>query len=364
MALILKYFLSEGLFMHYLLGLYIAVLLSLQTNAEGNCLEKRYVFDIGSGSTKLEAYLVDKCENKIVSQFGDFRKSVRYQECISSSIDKKTITKECMKQGLTAIKAIKNHFNINCRQEKCRGIATAWSRKVRNSLELFDLFKSEGVHISTISQEEEGILGFKAVKTDRTLQGAEEDRLVIWDIGSGSFQLTTLKNKDDVYVYNGPYGNTNFFQEIKEQNLLQTNAGFENKRYFTKSELDIILPYAVEKARESVQKDSVITAKLAQKNIRVIGIGKLMYNSIKTELELENPIKKDTLKKFIYNFSDITFKQTKENFPKVDYDYMDLIQKSLIIVWSIMESSGIEQIEVLDSGDLADAVAVDPDYWH
>ncbi len=337
------------------------VLLSISSYAlaKQDCLEERYVFDIGSGSTKSKAYLVDTCRDELVEVLGEINKPVKYQHCISSSSDKQTITDDCLKEGLGAVKAIETEYGIDCEQERCKGIATAWARNAKNSEDLLNSFKQEDVHINLISQKEEGELGFKAALIDPYLEGVEPHKLLVWDIGGGSFQLSGMNKGGELYTHEGPWGLFNFFQEVREKFPLK-GAGISKERYFGKHELEGILKYASDRVGKQILKDKVIAEKL--KTARVVGIGRIMYLGIKYELELENPITKQEVKELVYQFADITPKEAKKKYPKLPDHFVTLIQQALILVYGIMDGAGIDKIDIVNA-TLTDHLALDKDFW-
>lgn len=69
------------------------------------------------------------------------------------------------------------------------GIATAASRRASNAKDLYDRVRTElGINIAIIPQVEGGRIGFI---TATAVSGLPKERLIAYDSGSGSFQLTT-----------------------------------------------------------------------------------------------------------------------------------------------------------------------------
>lgn len=335
-------------------------LLSLSSHAFANqdCLEKRYVFDIGSGSTKSKAYLVDICQNKLVENLGEINKPVHYQQCISGSHDKKTITEQCLKEGVDAIKAIENGYGIDCGKERCKGVATAWARNAINSTELLGIFKQHDIHIHLISQKEEGELGFKTALIDPHLKGVDPNKLLVWDIGGGSFQLASLDGSNEIYIYEGPWGLFNFSHEVEEQ--LNIKGDKRKVNYYNKEELDKMLSYASDRVGKEILKDKIVANKL--KTAKVVGIGRIMYVGIKYELELQNPITKQTIKELIYGFSEMTVEQAQKKYSNLPDHFAPHIQQALILIYGVMEGAGIDELEIIDS-TLTDHLVLDDGFW-
>ncbi|ETN98295.1 hypothetical protein RFI_39213 [Reticulomyxa filosa] len=331
--------------------------------AKDSCLEKRYVFDIGSGSTKSKAYLVNKCLSKVIKSIGEINKHVRYQDCISSSFDKKTITKKCLDEGLKALKSIESGYKIDCNKEKCAGFATAWARDARNSEDVLSIFKEENIHIIPISQQEEGELGFKTAIFDPEIRETIDPKKVIaWDIGGGSFQLSALDNSGIVYTHEGQYGIFDLFQEIREK-FPKAGHNVNKERYFEKDELEAIFKYTSNKVSQELAKDNFITSKLKDKDTRVIGIGRIMYLGLRHQLDATNPVTKAKIKCLAYEFTNISVEEAKKKYPKLPEHFASLVQQSLILIYGIMDSAGIDKFEIVNS-TLTDHVAIDQDYWN
>ncbi|KIE05989.1 hypothetical protein NF27_CG01690 [Candidatus Jidaibacter acanthamoeba] len=325
-----------------------------------NCLEKRYVFDIGSGSTKSKGYLVDICQNKLIKNLGEVNKAVRYQQCISSSIDKSSITEECLTNGLRALKAIEQEYGIDCGEHKCKGVATAWARNAKNSSELLNTFKLHDIHINLISQKEEGELGFKTALSDPYLKGVDPDKLLIWDIGGGSFQLSVQDEHDEIHTYEGPWGLFNFVHQLKEDFSLK-GINLTKEGFFNKDELKEILEYTSHELGKDIQKDKLIVEKL--KTAKVVGIGRIMYMGIKYELDLTNPISKEEIKDLIYEFAGMTVSEAQKKYPKLPDHFAPLIQQALILVYGVMDGAGINKLEIIES-TLTDHLVLDQSFWH
>lgn len=80
------------------------------------------------------------------------------------------------------------------------GIATAVFRKAANGTDVLKLFDQRlGIHLAVLSQEEEGRLGYMTAKA--LYPEIPEDRLIVWDNGNGSFQITSQQG-----IYQGPLG--------------------------------------------------------------------------------------------------------------------------------------------------------------
>lgn len=119
------------------------------------------------------------------------------------------ISAEMQQKALEIIKEFKEEailaaFKAGYSSIQFAGIATAVFRKALNGQELLFKIKDQlGIHFEIVSQDEEGLLGFltaQALYPEIALTN-----LVVWDSGSGSFQLT-ICDASDYLVYQGPLG--------------------------------------------------------------------------------------------------------------------------------------------------------------
>lgn len=309
-----------------------------------NCKSYNYIFDIGSGTSKSSKYEIDKCEFRKVnfSLIDDKTIPVQYQHCIEKS-GNSTLSKECIEEAKQSIQEFKKHYGIDCQNEKCYGIATAWARNAKNAKEVINEFRKEGINIKTVTQQDEGRWAYEAVLTNlRKNNPSLLKNLMVLDVGGGSYQLIYSRN-GQVTVYNGPYGNSNF------RSLLIKNFGAKygiaegDGRYFPKTAIEDILLNVTHEFK-------VMMKNLPQIKYRnLVGIGGTVKGLMMDTLALGDEIKKEKIKEQIFKFAEISYDEAKLQFKEEDHSYIPFMQTALILVYCIMDALEIDTLHVSDA---------------
>ena len=183
----------------------------------------RCVFDVGSGATKCHVASVNRVKNQVTKSLYSHQTQILLRHDIQSSADGKTFSEEILhecRDCLQRYKQIASDFGCT----RYNGIATAVFRHAKNGEEFLDVLnKVDGLSIEVISQKEEGKVGFLSAVC--VAPNISRDKIISWDSGGGSFQLTDA----DYNVFEGPYGSTHALTRALEQ-----------KRPFIQSEGDSI----------------------------------------------------------------------------------------------------------------------------
>lgn len=188
--------------MFHLLKLIFCLLLvtsCLEVNAE---TVRRAAFDFGSGKIKLQVADVDTENHSILKSIYADAAIVLLSEdaanhpqgCFSEKIQERAIavTQEFKQKAMEAGAV------------EFAGFATEAYRKAPNGQELVDKYNAVlDIPVRIISQEEEGKIGFFALVAETNL---DPTKVISWDIGGGSFQVTYLDNERNVQVYMAPFG--------------------------------------------------------------------------------------------------------------------------------------------------------------
>ncbi len=335
----------------------LAIICVAVTNCYANeCLENRYAFDVGSGAIKTTASKVDKCKGEIVEKIGEHNVHIKYETCLESKGDKVEISEACIKQTKQVIQDIEKAYDMDCATSRCAGVATAWARKASNTEELLKLFRAEKIDIEVLPQKEEGKLGFYTAKTHNTAKYKLNDKMVVWDLGGGSFQLSAVGGDGDIHVYNGMFGVESYDKLIRKAFM---NDGMI---YFNKERLDRAIDFTVKKIGNKVRKDKVIRNKIKENDVVVYAIGRPMYRGIKENLKLSDVVTKEQLYNAALTFSGKTVEEARKAYPLLPDHYVMQAQPAIILIYSIMESLGIDQLHILEA-KATDYIAIDEKYW-
>jgi exopolyphosphatase/guanosine-5'-triphosphate,3'-diphosphate pyrophosphatase len=181
----------------YLLAfIIISIISTTQASAD---ITRRAAIDIGSGGTKVTIADVDTETNFITEILLDTSFPVPYQASLDKSADG-TFDSETKAIGLKAFKQIQELSTQYDVQETAAIATSAW-RKANNSKNFVtEIEKETGINIQIIPQREEGeIAYFSALATGEL----NTEEAVVWDIGTGSLQMTTTNADNELIVYMG-----------------------------------------------------------------------------------------------------------------------------------------------------------------
>jgi exopolyphosphatase/guanosine-5'-triphosphate,3'-diphosphate pyrophosphatase len=352
--------------------LFLLLLVPLLTNVKpselyslitgkNHCYEIRYSFDIGSGATKTRKNLVDTCEGRLLKNLDEKIEQIKYQQCINNSKNG-TLDPSCMKMGLDSIRRLQEKYNIDCSGEKCAGIATAWARNASNTEELIKAFREQNIHIRVVSQKEEGEIGFNAARMHTETKYFSPEHMIVWDIGGGSFQLSTGLN-NEIYVYKGPYGIDNFGKKLRTHLEKRGMKIDYSNQFLPCVHTKEALKYAIKLVGKEAAKDELITGRIAAGNTRVFGIGRLLHLGIHKELGTEEVVTRKKIKELAYSFCDLDKEAIHKKYPNLPEHFIMSAQINVILAYGIMKGLNLSEMRVLDS-KVADYVSEQPKYWN
>ncbi len=129
--------------------------------------------------------------------------------------------------------------------------------------------------VRIIDQDEEGILGFRGAIA---LTPVQPQNAVVWDIGGGSMQLTTLSNSGTYLIEHGKLASIPFknaiIQQIEKKDLKEVTS----PNPINKEEMESAIEFAKQKAQET---DPFFITKLASPNTQVLAVGNLFNLGIR-----------------------------------------------------------------------------------
>lgn len=237
-----------------------------------DCLEKRYVFELGSGTSRMTTYLFSKCQENFIKEVEHLSKKMAYQGCVSISPDKK-IDEDCIKNGIATINEMKKLNKVDCKSSKCTGFATVWARKASNTSEVLkEIEESTDVHVYPISQKEKAKIAY-IVTQEMLLQKGEitidDPNILLIDIGGGSYQITSVdpKTKQNL-IYKGNIGT-----EILAREML---VRFPRKKtsMIECSSLNDIYKFYDNKIRKTISEDKALMSLIKNNpRMRAYGVG-------------------------------------------------------------------------------------------
>lgn len=329
------------------LYLFILVLTSafIGVNAD---VERRAAIDIGSGGTKVAIADVDTETSQIIQVVLDKSFPVPYQASLDKSADG-TFDMETKELGLKTFKEIKELAD-QYQVQKIVAVATSAFRKANNSKGFIaEIEKQTEICVQIIPQREEGEIAFFSALASGEFNSNE---VVVWDIGTGSLQMTTMNASDELTVYMGEQmGSVAFknyiidaIQENDIENVTSPNPMSED-------DLKVADSYARAFARKAYP---IIKKKITAQGT-VIGIGRLFYHSIRPLASEGDVITRSGLRKFIESSLNKTDEELNNPFAHVDVS-------NCILTLAIMKALHIHEILPVETTTTR-GLLVSPSYW-
>lgn len=309
----------------------------------------RAAVDVGSGGLKVTIAKVDPLSQKIHKILYSKEHSVPLKRDMQVG-GKSEFSEKIQKVALTTIANLQKQVAAH-KPTEWRGIATAASRQAKNAQEMYDKIEEElGVNISIISQAEEGRLGFM---TAASVSGLEQERLISFDSGSGSFQLSTLIDKE-LEVVEGQLGHIPSLEALMEIRNQKLDLG------------TLPAPITLEEADVLVQKlqkklptlSDAFAKKLKDPNVKVVGIGNENFIFAMGAMGVgKNTYTKEELRKAIETYAGKSPEEMKK-FSKPNEAVL-----GMTLLFSIMDGMGIDQITYCYANGSCEGLLVDSNYW-
>lgn len=325
----------------------LGTLSAFETKTDIPVIERRAAIDVGSGSTKVTIADVNATDEKIVSVIFEHSFPVPYQAFLESSYDG-SFNESICDLGMKTFREIKE-ISDDYRVEKIAGVATAAFRDAINGDRfVHEIYAETDILLSIIPQREEGTLAFFS-----GVEASDHDpeKLIVWDIGTGSFQMTTMNSSDELSVFMGGVGSIPFKNYIID--LIQDKNSDEISSPNPMSQEDVKNAdiYARSLGRKAYP---IIKDKIKQPETKLIGIGRLFSNSI-------GPIGKDgiILRKDLRAFIEESVGLTDE---ELNNPYANVDVSNAILVLAFMKALHIHEIDIVDTKSTRGMLIYSP-YW-
>lgn len=310
--------------------------------------EIRAALDIGSGATNLKIARVDPLTSKITEVLLDQSLPVAYQKELELSSDH-TFNQQVRKEGIQAIKSLKEVAN-RYQAKKIVAVATEAFRQARNAPAFAQEIETQtGIPIRIINQEEEGILAFRGALA---LTAVDPQQTVVWDIGGGSMQLTTLTDSGTYLVEKGKTASAPF-----KNFIIQKIQGYSLEAISTPNPLSLNqMQQTIDQAKSLASKtDSFIQQKLIQPTTHVLAVGNLFNYSVRP-LVNNQIVKQKELQKAVFQLAN----KTDAELP--GKTFADVAVSNPLMILGYMEELQIPQVEVVNVNN-TDGALTYPLYW-
>ena len=168
---------------------------------------RRAAFDIGSGMSKMQVSDIDLATGRVLAtQFAEERE-VLFAADWKASGQASELSEAIRARGLGVLgdlRAIAEELGAT----EMRGVATEVFRKASNgSAYLAQVELQLGLNAEVIAQTEEARLGWLTAVAGLE-EGVDSSKVVAWDSGGGSFQVSARPDGDEVVCFNGSWGST------------------------------------------------------------------------------------------------------------------------------------------------------------
>ena len=240
----------------------------------------RAAFDIGSGATKMKVGRVTTSGKDISVEIlwpppnNNGESKVAYQDDLRASGKAEKLSDAIIEKGIAELKGLKALAEPFGATEYV-GVATSAFRKAKNGPDaLTKIAKETGIVLRLITQEEEGALGFWGAVG---VSGADAAKTVVWDIGGGSQQITTLDEAGSIISSNNNVGSDILKEKVRT--LQKRKKGLS---------VNPVGKVAAKKGLVFVRKEAKSTTaairnKVTNPETRVLGIGGVHSISVKDQ---------------------------------------------------------------------------------
>ena len=302
--------------------------------AEG-LLQRKAAIDVGSGGTKVLIADIDNKTNQIVHVVVDRSFPVPYQASLEKSSDG-TFDSSIQDQGLKTFDQIKDLLNQH-QVQKVSAVATEAFRKANNGESFASkILEKTQIPLKIIPQEQEGVIAFNSALASHKNEGKEP---IVWDIGTGSFQITRKKGTD-YEVFTKGMGSVPFKNYIIEN--------IQGKDSSIISTPNPIPPQEYKKTGRDArwfakQASSELKAAIKSPNSCILGIGRLFSNSVSPLASNDGlTIERKGLRTFLNN--SVNKSDRDMNNPYSSVDVPNCIQ-----VLEVMKALHIKKIDVVNT---------------
>ena len=308
--------------------LILFLLLSCTHQQASNCLQTKMTLDIGSGTTKYYIAQVNHCQHKIIKVTAKDSFAFPFKQSLTQS---NNFPQQLQQKFIVQLKKLITKFNPDIIQS----VATSAFRTANNGKKFATTLNQKlNLNLQIISQKEEALLGYHAVKGI-----VHHSPILYWDIGGGSMQIIQ-ELKSGPQIYKGKIGAVSFKDLVLKQvfHNKQTSPNPLGKKY--KKTLQLAKNFA-----QKTLPKSFINLKLP-----VYGIGGVhQYAILKNNKKNSNFYTQAELKKWL-------MKKSKLNNQQLGGKYASTDVTNLALVLGFMEILKVNKVQVIPNINMAYAL--------
>ncbi len=326
------------------------------TQSPPNCLTRRAIFDIGSGSTKLLYALVNHCEKKIENVIHQNFIPVPYQESLDAS-DNGTLDEKVTETGLQAIRTLL----ADCHKkqgpvDEAYGVATAAFRQAKNGHSVLKKFEEKtGVKVAIIDQEGEALLGHISVERE---QADPLTPPVVWDIGGGSQQIIAKDATGRFISLSGAVATETFKKMLIEELHNHDSTLISTANPIGKENISDAFEIAHNILAFPARHTTTLYRYMEQAKHQVVGIGAVHDAIVKVIRNDSTTYTKVELMEAVQKYADYTDEQLMGVAHDTHRKFAGNLLSNIILVYAMMEAFHIDQVTV-KSINASDALLLD-----
>lgn len=327
--------------------------------ADNPCLKRRGAIDIGSGSTKAFAAVVDVCSTpkRIVEKLFDQKVKISFGESLEQSSDG-TIAPEVITDGSAKIATLVEAM-AQQNLESIAPVATAAFRKAKNGNEvaakISDVANSRlkqklEVKVQILTQEQEAELGAQSALSNLPASPSDSP-VIVWDIGGGSMQMLAV-GQSPAQVFAGNLASVTFKNKVLTD-IQKKPAGDKTSPNPMKKDLKKAIALARAHAKSNV--GSYFKANAAKS--RWVGIGGVLAISVQKQVEREGLARRTSAQTGSHEgteFTETALAQTLEKRAvrtddEIESEYKTTEVTNLALVLGYMQELKIEKVETVEA---------------
>lgn len=336
---------------------------------EDACFKRRGAIDIGSGSTKAFAAVIDVCQTpvRIVEKLYDEKVKISFGEAVEKSADG-TFPPEIVTDASAKIATFAEA--MNSRQiERISIVATAAFRKSKNGLATANTIGDavaarlkgktkinlEAARVQLLSQAQEAEVGARSALANLpvTSPGTSPTApIIVWDIGGGSMQMWSdvLDSAGTAppapHLFTGDLASVTFkntfIREVQKKDPAVTKSPNPLKKAGA--------PKAVSLARAHAKKNVPEFFKTNAAKARWVGIGGVLAISVQKQVDRENGGARSATTSFTnQNLAKTLTARAVRTDEEIESEYRETEVTNLALVLGYMQELKIDRVETVEA---------------
>jgi exopolyphosphatase/guanosine-5'-triphosphate,3'-diphosphate pyrophosphatase len=310
--------------------------------------EVRAAFDVGSGSTKMKVVEFNTCTQDVTQTLLEDQVKVDYREALEKNPGGE-FPESVQIEGLAALEKLKGEAQAKG-AKKFTGIATAAFRQARNADDFVKVIREKlSIPVKVITQNEEAFLGFQAVREKVKVPSSD---LVVWDIGGGSMQMTSVDDTLKPMVYYGHLASVNFKNQVIAKIQKKNPEKLTSPNPLKKKN---VKPAVALAEAEATTVPANIKKKFASSETVVVGIGGVLAKSLPRQMVVGSSMTQETIQAALEIRSNMTDAQINDQYAATEVT-------NLALVFGFMKALGMKSYRPAEVS-LVDALWSDPLVW-